>query len=327
MQCKYHITLIMRDIGIKIIILLLLICQGCKDETATHQVAKEIEHFDNLIVNGEIEYKVYYLFGAQDKISRQSEESILYTFERNNRFVACIDGDKFDYSIILDGENAVSWFKTDRSCLITNIDSSSFINPLALYVRCMSTYLKNANIIRISKIIKPIPLYRIEFVVNNNWKQKGLYPVQPSLDGEYVELLVDPQKQYLPKHIGIYNPKNSLLEELYVESYRIDGNGFWFPAKMTHKNYSDGNERRLYLETKFDIINMRFNDNIVLSDVINNIKFPIGTIISDNRKKELQVEKMIAKYEVLKPITFYELINTQIAFEQGKIVLVGHIQR
>lgn len=312
-----------------------------KDDYTVEQVVEKIKYFDNLIQSGEIKYKHIFTWREYSKDAEDvwlaALDDIAFSF-KGGGFMANdvktniqIIRNKYSFHncnffYLLDKkENFVEWIEDQPSkelntsfCSIYGESQPiAFSNPLATYIRCMGMYLDKNNIKGMSKVSgeNGSVLYKIDAFVSDNYiRDETISHLRPysfhmHSKGTRIEYLVDPQKQFLPKEVVLYDKEGTLDEKLFVISYYQDERDNWFPRKMILDEYDKG---RIAREHIYDFHDIKLN-----TDVSIDTTFPVGLTINDSR-----VNPSI-KYKVLSPVKYSELQNLSTAEKENKIRILN----
>ena len=303
------------------------IIQSSLDKTTITDVVRQIKHFDNLLQKGMIEYKRISYEYCKGDLEEMSITEIRHTFDQSK----AIETQRIQYvkqpkikqpidqrrTIFVDGQNGWLWtydvkrpegmeegsdIYMRRYGVGVSAEHKDLLyrkNPLQeYYIRCIGECI-DENHISMSEIIdsEGNHLYKIESKVKEN----------RVMSYDWIEYIVDPQKQFLPKEILLYdyNDKNKpvLYERILVMSYIKDDQENWFPSKMMvwfKEDYKD----------IFEFYRVKFN-----CDVVIDLTLPSGVYVCDDRKKP----SPFIEYETLVPVNYTELQDPAVAEKEGKI--------
>lgn len=328
--------------------MIMVFLQGCSkgqeyeitDKQTIKQIIEQTKYYDNLFQKGDIEYKCidksydYY----KRVLNREFIHTIKFTFE-GTKFIAITNTFQhywanhpgaerinFETTEFCDGKDFYRWTRVGNGskykfptndCSIGIFKSDMvfyplFVSPLDEYVRCMSAYINETDIKKVSKMVNSDGsyLYKIEAFIN----ERKDYLSHDELNKirfhtvhcppEKVVYIVDPQKQFLPKEILFYE-EGYIDKKLVVNSYCQDNQGNWFPAAMMLESYI---EKHLYSNKTFEFYKVEFNSNVSLT-----LTLPVGVEVEDAR-----VQPSL-KYDILRPVQYSELQDPAVAEKEGKI--------
>ena len=315
------------------------------------RTVNQINHFDNLFVKGEMEYRetcnkytnkvlfeesvsrVKFVFDSLKYIATTNNQDTRYkpngSVDEEMRYVPRLETHFFDgenkyllNEISYDGLSK----KTCRIYLGPE-NEKELVAPLLnvfsafwdMYIRSMSTYIDESNIIKISKIDADGKILKIDAVIRDENKNPLLSSLRPVMrfssfglsSGNRIECIIDTEKQYLPKQVILYLKNGNIYEKMIATAYCQDKQGNWLPGKTVLLSYDDNG----VVKHEEIIENIKANLN---SAVVFNFNIPERTIISDYRKGEIPVE-----YQALSALNYSEIQDVAIAEKEGKIVILS----